>query len=49
MSNILNSVYLLFPFIPLYCLMWIIHFNVLEFLSVLQLHYVVLELRYVVL
>ena len=27
--------------------MWIIHFNVLEFLSVLQLHYVVLELRYV--
>ena len=33
----------------LYCLIWITHEDVLEFLQVLQLHYVVFELRYVVL
>ena len=32
-----------------YCLMWITHPDVSEFLHVLQLHYGVLELRYVVL
>ena len=32
-----------------YCLMWITHYDVLEFLHVLQLRYVVLELRYVAL
>ena len=32
-----------------YCLMWITHNDVLEFLHLLQLRYVVLELRDVVL
>ena len=31
-----------------YCLMWITHYYILEFLHVLQLPYVVLELCYVV-
>ena len=32
-----------------YCLMWITHYDVSEFLHVWQLRYAVLELRYVVL
>ena len=32
-----------------YCLMWIPHYDVIEFFHVLQLRYVVLELRYVAL
>ena len=32
-----------------YCLMWITHYDVSEFLHVWQLRYAALELRYVVL